>query len=168
MDRGAWWATVRGVANSRTRMSTHTISNPYAMYDVLSHGMAGNSILMFLILFLFRPIDMAFPIRGGAHSRGILCKPVRYPVLSQLGLMDSAGEESWVLGLRGSTGSRGVSEIGLLCLQPSGTPAGDMRAKGSLLHMIRLNAPQRSSWSSPCCTNPTTEKEILQWCLCLF
>lgn len=30
------------------------------------------------------------------------------------GLMDSAEEESWVLGLRGSTGSRGVSEIGLL------------------------------------------------------
>ena len=24
MDRGAWWATVHGVANSRTRLSTHT------------------------------------------------------------------------------------------------------------------------------------------------
>ena len=99
MDRGAWWATVRGVANSRTRMSTHTISNPYAMYDVLSHGMAGNSILMFLILFLFHPIDMAFPIRGGAHSRGILCKPVRYPVLLNWASWTQQGKKAgfWVL-----------------------------------------------------------------------
>lgn len=50
-------------------------------------------------------------------------------------------------------------------LQHPGTPAGDPGAKGSLLHMIRLKAPQRSSWSSPCCTNPKAEKEILQWCL---
>ena len=25
MDRGAWWATVHGVAKSRTRLSTHTL-----------------------------------------------------------------------------------------------------------------------------------------------
>ena len=85
MDRGAWWATVRGVAKSRTQLSRHPISNPCAMYDVLSHGLAGNIILMFLILFLFHPIDVVFRTSVGALSRDILCKPVKYEVLSQLG-----------------------------------------------------------------------------------
>ena len=34
-------------------------------------------------------------------------------------------------------------------LQRSETPAGDMGAKGSLLHRIRLKAPQRSPTSLP-------------------
>ena len=30
MDRGAWWATDHVVANSQTRLSTHTASGPQA------------------------------------------------------------------------------------------------------------------------------------------
>ena len=85
MDRGAWRATVRGVAKSRTRLRRHTASNPCAMCDVLSCGLAGSIILMFLILFLFHPIDVVFRTRVGALSRDILCKPVKHAVLSQLG-----------------------------------------------------------------------------------
>ena len=29
MDRGAWWATVHGVAKSQTRLSTHTLNNRF-------------------------------------------------------------------------------------------------------------------------------------------
>ena len=37
MDRGAWWATVHGVAKSRTRLSDLTVSFLY-----LLHGQAGS------------------------------------------------------------------------------------------------------------------------------
>ena len=37
MDRGAWWATVYGVAKSRTRLSDLTLSFLY-----LLHGQAGS------------------------------------------------------------------------------------------------------------------------------
>ena len=29
MDRGAWWAAVRGVAKSRTRLSNFTFTSPF-------------------------------------------------------------------------------------------------------------------------------------------
>lgn len=54
----------------------------------MTHGLAGNIILMFLILVSLHLVDVAFPTGVGAHSRDILCKPVKYPVLSQLGLID--------------------------------------------------------------------------------
>ena len=43
MDRGAWWATVQGVAKSQTRLSTHTQHNAAAAYaedTLVSHWAA--------------------------------------------------------------------------------------------------------------------------------
>ena len=34
MDRGAWWATVHGVAKSQTRLSTHTLRATCGIYYV--------------------------------------------------------------------------------------------------------------------------------------
>ena len=40
MDRGAWWATVHGVAKSRTRLSDFTLT---FHFDALEKEMATNS-----------------------------------------------------------------------------------------------------------------------------
>lgn len=49
------------------------------------------------------------------HSHGTFCANLsNMKSFLSWGLMDSAEEDSCVLGLRGSTGSRGVSEIDLL------------------------------------------------------
>ena len=41
-ERGAWWATVQGVAKSQTRLTTHTHNTPaaYAEDTLVSHGAA--------------------------------------------------------------------------------------------------------------------------------
>ena len=33
MDRGAWWATVHGVTNSRTQLSTHRWRNLWGLWE---------------------------------------------------------------------------------------------------------------------------------------
>ena len=38
MDRGAWWATVCGVAKSPTRLSTHTATMKDVMYNTMTMG----------------------------------------------------------------------------------------------------------------------------------
>ena len=35
MNRGAWWATVHGVAKSRTRLSTHALTYHYFFFFIL-------------------------------------------------------------------------------------------------------------------------------------
>ena len=37
VDRGAWWATVDGVAKSRTRLSDFTITVTFLKYRCLTH-----------------------------------------------------------------------------------------------------------------------------------
>ena len=68
MDRGAWWATVHGVAKSQTRLSEFTFT---FTYGVLKASM----LKWFAILFssgprLFKFSTMTCPSRVALHGLG--------------------------------------------------------------------------------------------------
>ena len=63
MDRGAWWATVRGVAKSRTRLSTHT--RTYTLTYTCAHGYTHTHTYTVLEA---GGLIMASPIRGKEHT----------------------------------------------------------------------------------------------------
>ena len=61
MEGGAWWATVHGVAKSRTRLSDFTFHDPITIFLIV---LALFSVDLFLLLcFLPREVPLAFVVK---------------------------------------------------------------------------------------------------------
>ena len=77
-DRGAWWATVRGVAKSRTRLSTHTpkkqLDDPLlganCLTKVYRPGRGEGNRVRNLLKLIFRRLVKLYQIPVGDRSMG--------------------------------------------------------------------------------------------------
>jgi len=104
MDRGAWWATVHGVAKSWHNWAlTHTESEIARPCDSLIINIGENFILFFtevILIYIFTNSAQEFPFSTALPNLIMFCifyniHPNRYQLVSHCGLDLYFSDESW-------------------------------------------------------------------------